>query len=50
MPDYMNKIEEMLEKIISGGDDMVPVESVSLVLRVLRTQREMEAEGLFESD
>lgn len=44
----LDKIEKLLEAIVNGGDDMIPVERVSHVLRVLRTQREMQAEGLFE--
>lgn len=48
IPEYMDKIEMLLETIVNGGDDMIEVERVSHVLRVLRTQREMEAEGLFE--
>lgn len=45
----LDKIEKLLEAIVNGGDDMIPVERVSHVLRVLRTQREMHEEGLFEN-
>lgn len=44
----LDKIEKLLETIVNGNDDMIPVERVSHVLRVLRTQREMHEEGLFE--
>lgn len=44
----LDKIEKLLETIVNGGDDMIPVERVSHVLRVLRAQREMHEEGLFE--
>lgn len=48
MTGTIDKIEKLLETIVNGGDDMIPVERVSHVLRVLRTQREMHEKGLFE--
>ncbi len=48
MTETLNKLEKLLEAIVSGNDDMIPVDRVSHVLRVLRTQREMHEEGLFE--
>lgn len=48
MTETLSKIEKLLEAIVSGNDEMIPVESVSHVLRVLRTQVEMDDEGLFE--
>lgn len=48
MNDILNKIEYLLREITSGGDDMIPTERVSHVLRVLLAQKEMQDQGLFE--
>lgn len=40
------KIERLLSDIIAGGDEMVPVESVMLVRRIVQTQAEMLALGI----
>lgn len=48
MPEFMDKIERLLEEIVNGNDEMIEVSRVGHVLRVLRTQREMQKEGLFD--
>lgn len=48
MPEFLDKIERLLEALVNGGDDFIEVNRVSHVLRVLRAQREMENEGLFD--
>lgn len=50
MTSTLDKIEALLEAITSGNDELIPVESVSHVLRVLRAQKEMMAEGLIEEE
>ena len=42
------KVEKLLVEIVSGNDDMISVDRVKHVLRVLRAQKEMEDEGLFD--
>lgn len=49
MLEALIKIEKMLQDIIDGRDDMIPVERISHVLRVVRTQIEMQEEGLFDN-
>jgi len=48
MLETLDKLEALLEAIVSGGDDMIPVERINHVLRVLRARREMNDQGLFE--
>lgn len=48
MPEFMDKIERLLEDIVNGRDEMIEVGRVGHVLRVLRAQREMQDRGLLD--
>ena len=48
MLETLDKLEALLDAIVNGNDDMIPVERVSHVLRVLRARREMNDQGLFD--
>ena len=48
MTEILVKVERLLVEIVSGNDDMISVDRVKHVLRVLRAQKEMEDEGLFD--
>jgi hypothetical protein len=50
MTETIDKLEALLEAIVSGGDELIPVERVSHVLRVLRARKEMSEQGLFDPD
>ena len=48
--EVLNLVEAMLQAVVSGGDDMVPVESVSRIRRICQTQREMIELGLLDKE